>query len=187
MSNMLEIQGKALGVQGVQPDGVATLHQQGGESGQASVQANPSPTLPLDKGGSRAGWETGSKLKIPASAQSWTLIVLEDLVEAQAFFDTNIGAFYWRAVIGDIPVGQGECVTLEEAQEEAEQTLWGVFEKQRDFWFEAVESLPVHLEKGEAEPEEERFFFSPLVKRQALDDLKSPDTLKGVVGDGKDQ
>jgi hypothetical protein len=148
MSNMLEIQGKALGVQGIQPDGVEVVHQQGGEAGQASVQANPTPTIPLDKGGSRAGWETGSKLKIPASAQSWTLIVLEDLVEAQAFFDTNIGAFYWRAVIGDIPVGQGECVTLVEAQEEAEQTLWGVFEKQRDFWFLTVETLRP-WEKGE--------------------------------------
>lgn len=29
-------------------------------------------------------------------------------------------------------------------------------------------------------------FFS-LVKRQALDDLKSPDTLKGVMGDGKSE
>jgi hypothetical protein len=79
-------------------------------------------------------WEPTGKLNLPNSAEQWTLMIADDLLEARCYFDKNIGAYYWQTVVGEVPAGSGECVTLEDAQQAAQDCLWKFFEMQRDFW-----------------------------------------------------
>ena len=95
-------------------------------------------------------WQKTDKLNVPRSTDQWSLMIADDLLEARAYYDQNIGQYYWQAVVGEVPVGSGETATLDDAKDAAQDALWKFFEVQRDFWFALTLPSP---EMGEGSEE----------------------------------
>ena len=89
-----------------------------------------------------SSWQQAGKLNVPRSTDQWSLMIADDLLEARVYFDYNIDKYYWQAVIGEVPAGSGETLTVEEAKEAAQDCLWKFFEMQRDFWFDLTLPSP---------------------------------------------
>ena len=95
-------------------------------------------------------WQKTDTLNVPRSTDQWSLMIADDLLEARAYYDTNIERYYWQAVVGEVPVGSGETATLDDAKDAAQDALWKFFEVQRDFWFALTLPSP---EMGEGSKE----------------------------------